>query len=32
VTATADVLADDFDLLVIAGGYGADKLRVDGSV
>jgi protease I len=25
----ADVLADDLDLLVIAGGYGPDKLRMD---
>ncbi len=27
--AAADVGADDLDLLVIAGGYGPDKLRVD---
>jgi protease I len=27
--AAADVQADDLDMLVIAGGYGPDKLRVD---
>jgi hypothetical protein len=27
--AAADILADDLDLLVIAGGYGPDKLRAD---
>ena len=27
--AAADILADDLDLLVIAGGYGPDKLRTD---
>jgi protease I len=27
--AAADIVADDIDLLVIAGGYGPDKLRTD---
>jgi protease I len=30
--AAADLLADDLDLLVIAGGYGPDKLRMDEGV
>jgi protease I len=30
--AAADVSADDFDLLVIAGGFGPDKLRTDEGV
>src|SRR5918995_1741339 len=30
--AAADLIADDLDLLVIAGGYGPDKLRTDAGV
>jgi protease I len=30
--AASDVSADDFDLVVIPGGYGPDKLRRDGAV
>jgi protease I len=30
--AAADLVADDLDLLVIAGGYGPDKLRTDSGV
>jgi protease I len=30
--AAGDLLADDLDLLVIAGGYGPDKLRMDDGV
>ena len=30
--AAADVSAEDFDLLVIAGGFGPDKLRIDQGV
>jgi protease I len=30
--AAADLIADDLDLLVIAGGYGPDKLRTDPGV
>jgi protease I len=30
--AAADLIADDLDLLVIAGGYGPDKLRMDSGV
>src|SRR5918996_3082968 len=31
-SAAADLVADDLDILVIAGGYGPDKLRVDAGV
>lgn len=31
-SAAADLLPDDLDLLVIAGGYGPDKLRADAGV
>ena len=30
--AAADLIADDLDLLVVAGGYGPDKLRTDAGV
>lgn len=30
--AAADLIADDLDLLVVAGGYGPDKLRMDAGV
>jgi protease I len=31
-SAAADLIADDLDLLVVAGGYGPDKLRTDAGV